>query len=199
MTLSVTLHQNWDHLVGSCIDRTIFKVAKVLFLYCHEECHFTWHCHFTWQIYTEMTISGEMTLFMTVEKWTLSFTRNAFRINLYFHSSIWYRYSPKSGWTHVYKTINVSVRQSAPPLHLETDNTYNSPLSWPCYASKYKRHQSKAMLVYLAEMFGSMRQLRKLRKEDHEASLLLHTKDMDYQKKTPNTWKTFVPCFIEIT
>ena len=104
---------------------------------------------------------------------------------LFFCFTIWYWYSSKSGWTtfkHVYKTIDVSVRQSAPPLHLETDNTYNSPLSWPCYPSKYKRHQSKATLPYFAEMFGSMRQLRKLRKEDHEASLLLHTKDLDSQK-----------------
>ena len=54
------------------------------------------------------------------------------------------------------------------------------------------------MLVYFAEMFGLMRQLRKLRKEDHEASLLLHTKDMDYKKNTEHM-KNFCSFFIEIT
>ena len=46
--------------------------CKGPFFYCHKECHFTCHCHFTLQNYTEMTVSHDMTLFVTVEKWTLS-------------------------------------------------------------------------------------------------------------------------------
>ena len=51
----------------------IWLLCKGPFFYCHEERHFTWHCHFSVNLSCEMTVSGEMTLFVTVEKWTLSF------------------------------------------------------------------------------------------------------------------------------